>query len=59
MKVRSSTRVICRTRKVRVIAITRTQWEILKRLSISLKDYCKQPEIRNGMQVRYKFGGAR
>ena len=57
MRVRSSTRVICRTRKVRVITMTRTQWEILKRLSISIKDYCKQPEIRRGAQVRYKFGG--
>lgn len=56
MGVRSAARVICRARKVRVVIMTQTQLEFLKRLGIALKDYCRQPEIRKRMVVRYKFG---
>ena len=57
MSVRRGTRTRCRTRKVRVIAMTRSEWELIKVLDVDIKKYCKQPSVRKRFRVRYKFGG--
>lgn len=59
MSIRHETRARCRTRKVRVIAMTKNEWEITKKLGIDIKNYCKQPSVRKRMVTRYKFGGRR
>lgn len=56
MNVRHGTRTRCRTRKVRVIAMTRIEWDLVKKLGIEFKDYCKQPSVKKRVRARYKFG---
>ena len=57
MNVRQETRARCRTRKIRAITMTKSEWELIKLLEVDIKKYCKQPSVRKRFRVRYKFGG--
>ena len=60
MKIRSTTRVLCRSRKIRVITMTHTQFEMFERLDIPAKNYFRafwnQRGLKKLLPKKYKFG---